>query len=76
VRDQETGLLSDNLDEFESQIGQLARDRARCEEMGRAAQRYIERFHSIEVRVGQVEAVLNEAIEVRSRAGRERGRST
>jgi glycosyltransferase involved in cell wall biosynthesis len=68
VRDQETGLLADDLEEFEGQIAMLARDRARCEEMGRAGRRYAEALHSIDVRVRQIEAVLKKGIEVRRSA--------
>ena len=50
-----TGLLARDLEEFQAQIEELARDRARCESMGKAAREYIERNHSIEVRLKQIE---------------------
>ena len=53
-----TGLLADTLEEFGSQLARLASDRARCASMGRAARQFISDFHSIDVRVRQIEELL------------------
>ncbi len=53
-----TGLLASNLDEFREHMAALARDRRRCDEMGRRAREYIERRHSMESQVDQLEEML------------------
>jgi glycosyltransferase involved in cell wall biosynthesis len=53
-----TGVLARDLSEFQTYLGELARDRARCESMGAAGPTYIAQFHSIENRVSQVEEFL------------------
>ena len=53
-----TGLLARDLKEFQSQIEELAGDLTRCESMGKAAREYIERNHSTEVRLKQIEDLL------------------
>lgn len=53
-----TGLLANNLEEAQAYIVALATDRARCDWMGRAAHEHVEKFHSIEVRVRQIEDLL------------------
>ena len=60
VEDGRTGLLATDLDEFRAQLASLTADRARCERMGRAARNFIARSHTIDVRVGQIEALLTE----------------
>jgi glycosyltransferase involved in cell wall biosynthesis len=54
-----TGLLAETLEEFGTQLATLARDRARCATMGRAARQFIVDFHSMDVRVRQVEELLD-----------------
>ncbi len=58
VEDGRTGLLAKDLDDFRAHLAALAGDRARCEVMGQAAREYIERHHSIETRVRQIEELL------------------
>lgn len=58
VDDGRTGLLAGNVDEFRARLGELLGDRERCEAMGRAAREYVTRHHSLEVRVRQLEALL------------------
>jgi glycosyltransferase involved in cell wall biosynthesis len=58
VNDGKSGLLARDLDEFTAALGALARDRARCAAMGRAAREYVDRHHSIDVRVRQIETML------------------
>jgi glycosyltransferase involved in cell wall biosynthesis len=53
-----TGLLSGDLNEFGADIAALALDRSRCRSMGIAARDYIERTHTMQVRVRQIEALL------------------
>ena len=53
-----TGLLADDREEFVSQVATLARDRARCREMGNAAREYAALAHSMETRVRQIEDLL------------------
>lgn len=53
-----TGLLAKDLEEFQVHMAALASDRARCESMGQAAREYIAKFHSIEIRVRQIEDLL------------------
>jgi glycosyltransferase involved in cell wall biosynthesis len=57
-----TGLLAKDLGEFQAHMAALARDRTLCESMGRAAREYIAEFHSVQVRVKQIEAMLNGSI--------------
>jgi glycosyltransferase involved in cell wall biosynthesis len=58
VDDGRTGVLAPDLDAFSVALAQLAGDRARCAAMGRAAGEYVERHHSIGVRVRQIEEML------------------
>ena len=58
VKDGHTGLLANDLDEFHEQLASLTADRARCEGMGRAARDFIARSHAMDVRVGEIEALL------------------
>jgi glycosyltransferase involved in cell wall biosynthesis len=53
-----TGLLASDREEFAEQMGTLARDRMLCQEMGAAAQEYVERAHSMEARVRQIEDLI------------------
>jgi phosphatidylinositol alpha-1,6-mannosyltransferase len=55
-----TGLLAKTLDEFQTHVASLARDKARCQQMGQAGREYIAKFHSIEIRVRQMEELLFE----------------
>jgi glycosyltransferase involved in cell wall biosynthesis len=55
----ETGLLAETMEEFASQLGALASDRPRCAAMGRAARQFIADFHSMDVRVRQIEELLD-----------------
>jgi glycosyltransferase involved in cell wall biosynthesis len=58
VDDGRTGLLATDLDDFTFALALLAGDRARCEAMGRAARAYVERNHSIDVRIREIEEML------------------
>ena len=58
VEDGKTGILADDLNDFARELSSLAADNARCERMGRAAREYVARFHSIDVRAGQIEGQL------------------
>ena len=58
VENGRTGLLANDLAEFRAQLASLTADRARCERMGEAARDFITRTHTIGVRVGQIEALL------------------
>jgi hypothetical protein len=42
----------------ETRLAALARDRARCRSMGKPAREYVERTHSMTVRVRQIEDLL------------------
>lgn len=53
-----TGLLAADREEFEAHMAALALDRRRCRAMGVAALEYVERTHSMQVRLQQIEAVL------------------
>jgi glycosyltransferase involved in cell wall biosynthesis len=53
-----TGLLAGNVDEFRAQLADLLRDRERCMSMGETARDYVARHHSLDVRIRQVEALL------------------
>jgi glycosyltransferase involved in cell wall biosynthesis len=59
VQHGQTGFLARDLEEFRSYMAALARDRARCELMGQAARHYIQTFHSMELRVRQIEDLLS-----------------
>jgi glycosyltransferase involved in cell wall biosynthesis len=54
-----TGLLAGDMDEFRSHLAALTADPRRCEAMGEAAQEYIARAHSMDVRMAQIEALLS-----------------
>ena len=58
VEDGRTGLLATDMNEFREQLASLTADRARCERMGEAARDFIARTHTIGVRVGQIEDLL------------------
>jgi glycosyltransferase involved in cell wall biosynthesis len=58
VDDGHTGLLAGDFNEFRARLAELLGNRARCEAMGRAAREYVARHHSREVRVGQLESLL------------------
>lgn len=58
VEDGRTGLLATDMNEFREQLASLTADRARCEAMGKAARDFIDRTHTIGVRVDQIEALL------------------
>lgn len=53
-----TGLLAADRKEFEVHLATLAGDRARCRSMGAAAREYVERTHSMPIRVRQIEELL------------------
>jgi glycosyltransferase involved in cell wall biosynthesis len=53
-----TGLLAEDFEEFRARLAELLGDRARCESMGRAAREYVDKHHSLEVRVRQLESML------------------
>jgi glycosyltransferase involved in cell wall biosynthesis len=53
-----TGLLAKHVEEFQVQLAELANDRTRCEAMGQAARDYVARFHSMDVRVREIESLL------------------
>jgi len=54
-----TGLLAKDLDEFQTHMAALTRDRTLCESMGCAGREYIQEFHSMQTRVKQIEGMLN-----------------
>jgi glycosyltransferase involved in cell wall biosynthesis len=56
-----TGLLAADRQEFEAHMAALALDRARCLSMGTAAREYVERTHSMDVRLRQIEDLLTGA---------------
>jgi glycosyltransferase involved in cell wall biosynthesis len=56
-----TGLLAADRQEFEAHMAVLALDRARCLSMGAAAREYVERTHSMDVRLRQIEDLLTAA---------------
>jgi glycosyltransferase involved in cell wall biosynthesis len=58
VEDGRTGLLAADQKEFEAHLVALARDRSRCRAMGEAAREYIDRTHSMPVRIQQIEGLL------------------
>jgi glycosyltransferase involved in cell wall biosynthesis len=54
-----TGLLARDLEDFAARIGELAEDRERCRRMGEAAREYVARRHSLDVRIDQIEELLD-----------------
>ena len=58
VKPGRTGLLAKDLEEFQALLLALAKDRSRCEELGRAGPAHVARSFSIETRVGQIEELL------------------
>jgi glycosyltransferase involved in cell wall biosynthesis len=54
-----TGLLTETLGEFGSQLAALVSDRQRCAAMGKAARQFIADSHSMDVRVRQIEELLD-----------------
>lgn len=61
VYDGRTGLLATNRDEFRALLSELLANRERCETMGRAARDYVAGNHSLDVRVRQLESLLESA---------------
>ena len=59
VDDGRSGLLADTMDEFGDHLRALTSDRVRCASMGRAARQFIADFHSLDVRVRQIEELLD-----------------
>jgi len=53
-----TGLLAKDLDEFQGHLLALAKDRNRCDQMGRAAAEFVARSYSMDVRAAQIEQLL------------------
>jgi glycosyltransferase involved in cell wall biosynthesis len=53
-----SGLLAKDSEEFQTHLLALAKDRSRCDEMGRAAAAFVARSYSIEVRAAQIEQLL------------------
>lgn len=72
VADGRTGVLADDLEGFASDLADLAADRARCAGMGEAAGVYAGTHHSVETRVGEIEALLSGARNEAPRAARTR----
>jgi glycosyltransferase involved in cell wall biosynthesis len=60
VVDGRTGLLANSSDEFREHLAELTADRARCRAMGKEAQDYISKVHSIHVRVRQIEELMSQ----------------
>jgi glycosyltransferase involved in cell wall biosynthesis len=58
VVDGRTGLLAKNLEEFRAHAARLAGDRVLCEAMGQAAREYVATYHSMEIRIRQIEDLL------------------
>jgi glycosyltransferase involved in cell wall biosynthesis len=58
VQNGRTGLLAEDLDEFQVHLATLAGDRIRRESMGRAAREYVTREHTMDVRLRQIEDLL------------------
>jgi glycosyltransferase involved in cell wall biosynthesis len=58
VEDGRTGLLAANADEFRARLAELLSDRERCMRMGRAAREYVTSHHSLDVRIRQLESLL------------------
>lgn len=58
VDDGRTGLLAADVHEFRTRLAELLRNRERCEAMGQAAREYVMSHHSLEVRVRQLESML------------------
>lgn len=58
VDDGRTGLLAGDVYEFRAQLAELLGNRERCEAMGQAAREYVMKHHSLEVRVRQLESML------------------
>lgn len=58
VDDGRTGLLAGDVYEFRAQLAELLRSPERCERMGRAAREYVMKHHSLDVRVRQLESML------------------
>jgi glycosyltransferase involved in cell wall biosynthesis len=60
VDDGRTGLLARDVHEFRAQLAELLGNRARCQRMGHEAREYVSRHHSLEVRVRQLESLLED----------------
>lgn len=54
-----TGLLATRLEEFATCIRELAEDRERCRRMGEAGREYVASRHSLDVRIDQIEEMLD-----------------
>jgi glycosyltransferase involved in cell wall biosynthesis len=59
IRADRTGLLASDLDDFAVQLRKLASDRALCRRMGEAARDYVAAFHTLDVRIDQIEELLD-----------------
>lgn len=59
VQEGRTGLLAKDFDEFEAHLAALVADPIRREAMGRAGREYVARHHSLEVRIRQIEELLD-----------------
>jgi glycosyltransferase involved in cell wall biosynthesis len=53
-----TGVLANDIEEFGTRLRELTQDRARCRRMGEAGPAYIARFHTLSVRLDQIEDML------------------
>jgi glycosyltransferase involved in cell wall biosynthesis len=61
VADGCTGILADDVADFDRQLASLTGDRVRCERMGRAARDYFTSSHSIDSRAEQIERAMRVA---------------
>jgi glycosyltransferase involved in cell wall biosynthesis len=59
VQHGQTGLLAADLEEFHAHLALLIRDRQLCESLGQAGQEYVARFHTMKMRVQQIEQLLS-----------------
>jgi glycosyltransferase involved in cell wall biosynthesis len=53
-----SGLLAKDLSEFREILRELLTDRARCRALGSAGPDYVKKFHSLDVRLEQIEMLL------------------
>lgn len=60
LRDGITGLLASDAEEFRQAIGTLAANRRQAQSLGRAAAGYVAENHSLDVRLDQIERLLEE----------------
>jgi glycosyltransferase involved in cell wall biosynthesis len=59
VDDGRTGLLVADVEEFRARLAELLRNRERCMVMGSAARDYVARHHSLDIRIRQLESLLD-----------------